>query len=206
MKVKCLKTYPTEEELQILGASFYRKQAFHVTKGMEYDVLGIEFLRNSTLGTGVILIVYNDCERANCVPLCLFEITENTVSRFWECRILNNDNMLLFPHSFCEKYYFDDLFEGKAEVVGDFRKIVTLLKTEFIYDIKLPWHIKTVFLDFLNERMDLISFEQWVYATKELEKLLSSDDYYSLISINYNEKGIKLKIKEMLFAIAIKCK
>ncbi len=48
--------------------------------------------------------------------------------------------------------------------------------------------IKNVFLQFLVEKMSIKAFEQWLYATSELEKVMDDNDYLSLISIDFDDK------------------
>jgi len=42
-----------------------------------------------------------------------------------------------------------------------------------------------VFFRLVSREIELSKFETWVYSESELEKLLNSDDYLKLISINY---------------------
>ena len=56
----------------------------------------------------------------------------------------------------------------------------------------LPNDIQEIFFETLNGDKNLIDFEQWLYADKRLESLLSSEDYLELISYGYQtETAIK---------------
>lgn len=49
----------------------------------------------------------------------------------------------------------------------------------------LPAEILEVFYETLNGDRSESSFEQWVYDTRELEQMMSPDDYMELIAFNY---------------------
>ncbi len=48
--------------------------------------------------------------------------------------------------------------------------------------------IKTIFLQFLVDRIPIKAFEQWLYSTPELEQMMNCDDYFSLLAIDFNNK------------------
>jgi hypothetical protein len=50
----------------------------------------------------------------------------------------------------------------------------------------LPQYIENQLFSVLNREISVKEFEQWVYQTGDLEEELSEDDYYDLISFNYN--------------------
>lgn len=55
----------------------------------------------------------------------------------------------------------------------------------------IPAEIKTTFFEFLDCRITVMDFEQWVYKTLSLEETLNSDDYLDLISIDYTRRNEK---------------
>lgn len=55
--------------------------------------------------------------------------------------------------------------------------------------MKLPAPITQYIYQTLSGNVSLQDFEQWVYASKELEAFLSADDYLDLISLNYRKDG-----------------
>lgn len=55
----------------------------------------------------------------------------------------------------------------------------------------IPAEIKTIFFEFLDCRITVTNFEQWVYKTLSLEEVLNSDDYLELISIDFTQRNEK---------------
>ncbi|MCA1991300.1 MAG: hypothetical protein LDL41_04520 [Coleofasciculus sp. S288] len=58
--------------------------------------------------------------------------------------------------------------------------------------------LKLKFFTFLNGEESISTFEEWLYATPDLEAVLSSDDYLLLISLDFSETGICSKIEELI--------
>ncbi|MBO3272552.1 hypothetical protein [Hymenobacter defluvii] len=50
----------------------------------------------------------------------------------------------------------------------------------------------------LAKKLAVPDFEAWVYATSELEKVLDSDDYFELISLNYKDRVALHNLKKLL--------
>lgn len=65
----------------------------------------------------------------------------------------------------------------------------------------LPQHIENQFFKFLNKEISIADFEQWVYATNELETVLSADMYQELIAFNYQSRYVLAT----LFPILMEC-
>jgi hypothetical protein len=126
MKVKCISRLPTEEQAVKLGEHYrHGKQDFHLQIGKEYIVYGISILR------GIAWIeLASDTGYLYSVPLFLFEITDERVSKYWKVRMDKDGDLMLWPSSFYIKFYHDDLAEGVPEIVEDFNKIQSLIKTE----------------------------------------------------------------------------
>ena len=49
----------------------------------------------------------------------------------------------------------------------------------------LPPHIKEVFYGMLSGEITLDDFADWLHADNDLEQLISADDYFDLISLNF---------------------
>ena len=131
MRVRCLGECPNQEQIEKLGAGFYREQAFHVSAGKEYAVFGLEFAVNAkTRGTGAWIEIISDYGHLGGAPLCLFEVLDPRVSRFWELREWP-DGITLWPPSFYRRYYHDDLSENVPEVMQDFRRVRAEIESEF---------------------------------------------------------------------------
>jgi hypothetical protein len=62
----------------------------------------------------------------------------------------------------------------------------------------LPQDIKERFYKTIKGDISLDDFEQWLYANKELEKYLNSDDYLDLISLSFKKSGAKYELWNLL--------
>lgn len=62
----------------------------------------------------------------------------------------------------------------------------------------LPQDIKDRFYKTIKGDISLDDFEQWLYADKELEKHLKSDDYLDLISLSFKKSGAKYGLWNLL--------
>jgi len=132
MRVKCILEYPTDQHFERLG-DLYRRQAFGVTVGKKYVVLGVAFHINLPgFGTGVQIQFVNDNGNIGFAPLFLFEIIDGRPSRHWEARFDEDGSFQLQPSSFYKKYYHDDLSDGVEEVVEDFNRVRGLLEDESV--------------------------------------------------------------------------
>ena len=132
MKVKCIATYPSAEQIARLGTGFYPKQDFHVTVGREYVVFGMEFyVDSSSRGTGTWIALVSDYGNLMSAPLCIFEITDARVSRFLECRNSDANVVVLWPAPFYREYFHDDLGEGVDIAVEEFKRVRSLIEGEF---------------------------------------------------------------------------
>jgi hypothetical protein len=62
----------------------------------------------------------------------------------------------------------------------------------------LPQAIKERFYETIKGDISIDDFEQWLYADKELEKHLNSDDYFDLISLSFKKSGAKYELWNLL--------
>jgi hypothetical protein len=62
----------------------------------------------------------------------------------------------------------------------------------------LPREIKERFYKTIKGDILLDDFEQWLYADKEFEKYLKSNDYLDLISLSFNKSGAKYELCSLL--------
>jgi hypothetical protein len=62
----------------------------------------------------------------------------------------------------------------------------------------LPQDIKERFYKTIKGDISLDDFEQWLYADKELEKYLNSNDYLDLISLSFKKSGAKYELWNLL--------
>ncbi len=63
---------------------------------------------------------------------------------------------------------------------------------------KLPSHIQTEFLKFINDEISVDVFEQWVYNLNELEDVVESKDYIEFISLNFKSRHFIHDMKKII--------
>lgn len=125
MKAKCVRLSRAQGDSP--GAS---KQEFHLTIGNEYLVFGIQLAVGSDLhGTGVWLHLVSDYGHLSWAPISLFDIVDPRVSKHWRIHV-NDYGVRLWPESFFQPFYHDDLSEDVPAVVADFAKVQALLEAE----------------------------------------------------------------------------
>lgn len=129
MRVKCISLLPSAEQEKLPGIvnRYYPgKMGFDVNIGDEYVVYSMSILDGApwidVYGKGI------DCIHS--VPLCLFEIIDGTVSKYWVAKIVDDGILLLWPPSFYAPYYHDDLTDDVKEVVEDFNRVQKLIIEE----------------------------------------------------------------------------
>ena len=125
MIIKCTSLLPNEEQAKKLGKTFQSgKQNFWLEIGKEYVVYGLRILQGS-----IWVELVSDTNYLYSVPLCLFEVVDKKVSKYWEIGLRKN-NIYFWPNSFYKEYYHDDLFEGVPEVLENFLRIKSLIDKE----------------------------------------------------------------------------
>ena len=62
----------------------------------------------------------------------------------------------------------------------------------------LPADIEQLIFETLNGDKSVLEFESWLYADKQLEKTINSDDYLDLISLGYKSSTAKYDLKILL--------
>jgi hypothetical protein len=133
MIVKCVSQYPTEDQLDYLGPKFFKNQAFHITIGKEYIVLGLSVsVEPDPSGRGVAVEIVTDYGHLGGTPLCLFQIVDGTASRYWEVKVREDGIVTLWPTSFYREYFHDDLSESVPDVVEEFQRVRDLIEAEAI--------------------------------------------------------------------------
>jgi len=60
--------------------------------------------------------------------------------------------------------------------------------------INLPDHIKIYFFKTIKGNISIDDFEKWIYTNKEIESILSNDDYLDFVSLNYKKNGAKYEL------------
>jgi len=64
--------------------------------------------------------------------------------------------------------------------------------------MKLPGDIKEIFFETLYGDKTVLEFEQWLYADKRLETILTQEDYLDLISYDYKGDSVKYGLYKLL--------
>lgn len=64
--------------------------------------------------------------------------------------------------------------------------------------INLPKHIELKFYNTIIGKIKIQDLEKWIYSNKEIESILSEDDYLELISFNYKGRGAKYELVNLL--------
>lgn len=131
MKIICRNVEPNESQAKTLGIGKYYfpgQEVFPVEIGREYTVYGLSILGGSVW---VDIVEYQRDDFCVLVPLCLFGILDDRLSKYWHLRILENGEIYLLPEVFYTPYFQDDLTEGVPEAVDGFKQIKELIDMEF---------------------------------------------------------------------------
>jgi hypothetical protein len=123
----------TEAQIQRRGPRFRTDHNYCVKLGHEYLVLGLLIdAAGDSVGGGawIDILMEPDIPTVISVPLCLFEIIDPRVSRYWQLRASEAGAVWLWPASFYREYYHDDLSNRIAHVVEDFWGVLRLLQAE----------------------------------------------------------------------------
>ncbi len=146
MKVRCISDYVTEQQRAALGRRQYQGSlAPGLTIGAEYLVLGLGFEADpdhATTGPYVTILLERVGPKA--YDLCLFEVTDPRVSRYWQVRALQfggRQIVELLPPALFEALSTTDNDERSAEEQDEtyfaflesdaFEHICALLRDEY---------------------------------------------------------------------------
>jgi len=135
MRVRCIRNEMDDKFAKSVGfKGTYPLYGSEFTVGKEYDVLAFFYYPASTAYVGFPCFeIENDIGRLDFVPVFLFEVTENTVSKYWKFQFNDEDNessVSFRPKAFEKKYFHDDLSEGFQEEIDEFRAVCALIKEE----------------------------------------------------------------------------
>lgn len=132
MIIRCVANSVNDELAIKLGLGRFAPKSFSaLTPGSEYVVLGISYLpKSEAYGISPTVLVKSDTGSLSFAPLAIFEITESTPSRYWEIRWSTDGILKMWPSSFYEDFYHDDLLEGIEDVRRDFETVVEKLEKE----------------------------------------------------------------------------
>ncbi len=131
MKVRCIADRPDAKATEALVAAkmyWSGRMTYGVKVDREYLVYGMHLWQSIPFvyvltSTEVTIHLTN-------VPLSLFEITDERVSRFWKVRYWPDGDVTLWPSSLYQDFYIEDLVEGKEAVVQDFQRLRRVMEAE----------------------------------------------------------------------------
>jgi len=133
LKVICKYTEVTDELIKKLDLD-ENVQCFHytITKGKEYVVLALSYAPSLNLNSEYPVIqIKDDSGYLYSHPLFLFNIVDDRVSKYWHIRFDRTDGWLkMWPESFYQEYYHDDLSNDVIEIEKDFKRVSKLLEEE----------------------------------------------------------------------------
>jgi hypothetical protein len=131
MIVRCVNALPNEEQAKLLGDNYRPGQmTFGLEIGKEYVVFGMRFFGGMPWVEIASEASFADPGYLHPAPLCLFEMVDGRVSRYWEARRRGDAGLVLEPRSFYRDYYHEDLADGVPEVVEDFARMRALMEAE----------------------------------------------------------------------------
>jgi hypothetical protein len=131
MIVRCVSVLPNEEQAKLLGDNYRPSQmTYGLELGKEYVVFGLSLFGGMSWVDIASEATSADPGYLHPAPLCLFEIVNGHVSRYWEAHQHGDRDLMLQPRSFYRDYYHEDLADGVPEVVEDFARMRALLEDE----------------------------------------------------------------------------
>lgn len=65
------------------------------------------------------------------VPINLFKVIDNRISKYWEIKVYDDETITLWPKEFYTKYFHDNLSEGDPETVKAFKEAKEKMNLEF---------------------------------------------------------------------------
>ncbi|MEM7086259.1 MAG: hypothetical protein AAF489_08765 [Bacteroidota bacterium] len=90
----------------------------------EYLVYGLTFTPNSNYAQ-----IYHNNNLIS-VPMSLFEIIDDRVSKYWVIKQNEEGTIFLWPEEFFKEYFHDDLSEGVSEIVRTFKNVQEKMNLE----------------------------------------------------------------------------
>ena len=132
MKIKALFQKPSAKQIEQLGTYFNPKNAFDIELGKEYIVIGMFWgFQESTLGKDIWVMYRVHSERIGFAPLCLFEVIDDRVSKYWKY-YFGYEHHYLQPQELIDNPHFNELLtDGEPEIVKIFADLYKRLETEF---------------------------------------------------------------------------
>lgn len=130
MIVKCIAKKLSKEQEDLLRAKKDIDSSGRLTIGKCYVVLGLTYINSEHIGNMVVVYLMDDPKTLTSFPLCLFEIVDDRLSKYWTVRD-DFPHLDLWPEEFHEPYFHDLLSDDVEEVVEKFNKLVIKMHDEF---------------------------------------------------------------------------
>lgn len=77
-------------------------------------------------------------------------------------------------------------------------KAISFLLNYYLYSIQTLTDFQLAVYKLIAQEYELARFEAWVYSDKELERILSSDEYLEIISLNYKNASSLYEAQKIL--------
>ena len=138
MIVRCKRFAWTPEDVVHFGGNPLFTPVFSLTVGRDYLVLGMQFIRKSTIYGAVTLFeLENDDGVLVPAPNVLFQVVDGRASKWWEARQDEDGDLKLCPREFYQEYFHDDLSNRNSGALTAFREVRERLIREFARDDEL---------------------------------------------------------------------
>jgi hypothetical protein len=130
MKTRCISSRLSDNQVKKIWATkphFQDVRDFGTIVGKEYLVFGISIMDGEPW-----IDILSESKYLVQAPLCLFEIINRRISKYWVVGFSPHGDFIMRPPSILDQpYYFDDLSEYKPDVLNEFQKIKDLLENEW---------------------------------------------------------------------------
>jgi hypothetical protein len=133
MKVKCISQTLSEEQRIALGVSSPGRPKYNITIGATYTVLAITIAFESSIsGSCPLLDIVTDGSGIvpAPIPMCLFEILDGRVSKYWEAKKIDEFSMTIWPSEFYAEYFHDRLSDGDPDAYRIMQSVRKKLEEE----------------------------------------------------------------------------
>lgn len=132
MIVRCKSTAWTLDDVAQSEGNPRFTPEFALTRGQDYLVLGLQFIRNSSIyGRIVLFEIEQDDGLLVPIPNTLFDVVDGRVSKWWTIRQGAEGDLKIWPEEFYRDYFHDDLSNGHAETVTAFLRVREKFASEF---------------------------------------------------------------------------
>lgn len=133
MKVVCIHENIDDNLAEEINLQEGKPRFYDLIKNKEYVVLGLSYFLNSdNYAYYPVVEIKNDLGGMTSAPLFLFQVIDDTPSKYWHIKFDQEGKSLrMWPESFHNDFYHDDLSEEVPKVKSDFIKVCKLLEDEY---------------------------------------------------------------------------